>query len=70
MQSLFRMIEAECHSGKILIDGVDIDTLGLDQLRSKLAIIPQVSHRARAGYHVPRVYPPSRFLCCYWCRTP
>lgn len=31
----------EAHSGRILIDGVDISKLGLHALRSKLTIIPQ-----------------------------
>lgn len=39
MSSLFRL--TELNSGTILIDGIDISTLGLRQLRSKLAIIPQ-----------------------------
>ncbi|GJJ75467.1 hypothetical protein EMPS_07825 [Entomortierella parvispora] len=37
--ALFRIIEAA--EGKIVIDGVDISTLGLHRLRSSLAIIPQ-----------------------------
>lgn len=37
--SLFRIIEAA--HGKIVIDGVDISTIGLGTLRSKLTIIPQ-----------------------------
>lgn len=37
--SLFRIIEAA--GGKILIDGLDISTIGLHSLRSKLTIIPQ-----------------------------
>ncbi|KAF9557780.1 hypothetical protein EC968_007434 [Mortierella alpina] len=37
--ALFRIIEAA--EGKIVIDGIDISTLGLHQLRSGLAIIPQ-----------------------------
>uniref|UniRef100_A0A673HVS9 ABC-type glutathione-S-conjugate transporter n=1 Tax=Sinocyclocheilus rhinocerous TaxID=307959 RepID=A0A673HVS9_9TELE len=36
---LFRIIEAS--EGRILIDGIDISTLGLHDLRSRLAIIPQ-----------------------------
>nr|XP_050866832.1 multidrug resistance-associated protein 1 isoform X1 [Vespula vulgaris] len=37
--SLFRILEAA--SGKIIIDGIDIATLGLHDLRTKLTIIPQ-----------------------------
>uniref|UniRef100_A0A8C2I0L7 Uncharacterized protein n=1 Tax=Cyprinus carpio TaxID=7962 RepID=A0A8C2I0L7_CYPCA len=36
---LFRIIEAS--EGRILIDGIDISTLGLHDLRSRLTIIPQ-----------------------------
>ena len=39
--ALFRIIEAA--SGKITIDGLNISTIGLHDLRSKLTIIPQVS---------------------------
>jgi ABC-type multidrug transport system fused ATPase/permease subunit len=39
MLALFRILEAE--AGAIEVDGVDIATLGLDDLRSRLAIIPQ-----------------------------
>ncbi|KAJ3348660.1 hypothetical protein HDU83_001130 [Entophlyctis luteolus] len=39
MQALFRMVEPE--SGSIVIDGVDILKLGLADLRSRIAIIPQ-----------------------------
>ena len=38
--ALYRMLEPLC--GKILIDGIDISTIGLYQLRSMLSIIPQV----------------------------
>ncbi|KAF8436032.1 hypothetical protein L210DRAFT_3632182 [Boletus edulis BED1] len=37
--ALFRIIEAA--SGKILIDGVDIGTIGLHDLRSMISIVPQ-----------------------------
>jgi ABC-type multidrug transport system fused ATPase/permease subunit len=37
--AFFRFLEAE--SGRILIDGLDIASMGLEELRSKLAIIPQ-----------------------------
>ena len=40
MLCLFRMYDLV--SGRILIDGVDISTIGLHTLRRKLAIIPQV----------------------------
>ncbi|CAH6720013.1 oligomycin resistance ATP-dependent permease Yor1p [[Candida] jaroonii] len=39
MTALYRI--AELSEGKIEIDGVDISTLGLNELRSKLSIIPQ-----------------------------
>lgn len=37
--ALFRMVEL--NQGQILLDGLDISTVGLAQLRSRLAIIPQ-----------------------------
>lgn len=40
---LFRIMEAA--EGRIVIDGVDISTLGLHTLRSRLTIIPQVNRK-------------------------
>ena len=39
LMALFRLAESE--SGKIIVDGVDISKLGLKELRSRFAIIPQ-----------------------------
>ena len=41
MLSLWRLVEAS--DGRIVIDGVDIASIGLDDLRSRLALVPQVS---------------------------
>lgn len=38
--ALFRIIEAA--DGSILVDGMDIGHMGLEDLRSRLTIIPQV----------------------------
>jgi len=39
--ALFRILEKA--GGRILVDGVDIANIGLHDLRSRLAIIPQVT---------------------------
>jgi ABC-type multidrug transport system fused ATPase/permease subunit len=38
--ALFRILEKA--KGSIVIDGIDISTIGLHDLRSKITIIPQV----------------------------
>ena len=38
--SLFRIIEAA--EGKIVVDGLEIASIGLNDLRGRLTIIPQV----------------------------
>jgi len=43
--ALFRILEKS--QGSIVIDGIDISTIGLHDLRSKLTIIPQVSTHDR-----------------------
>lgn len=35
------MFKLALNEGSIIVDGLDIDTLGLHELRSKLSIIPQ-----------------------------
>ena len=40
MNALFRIVELS--EGNITIDGVDTSKIGLRQLRTKIAIIPQV----------------------------
>ncbi len=46
MLALFRLIDVT--SGRVLLDGVDVAKIGLDALRSQLAIIPQVRFRCTA----------------------
>ena len=48
--ALFRIIEAT--KGKIVIDGIDISTLGLHTLRSKITIIPQVCTFSKSSQFV------------------
>ena len=45
--ALFRIVEPA--SGKIVIDDVDVSTLGLHDLRSRITIIPQVGELHREG---------------------
>lgn len=41
INSVFRLMELD--GGSIMVDGVDISTIGVRQLRAKMAIIPQAS---------------------------
>lgn len=43
--ALFRIIEAV--SGSIVVDGIDISSIGLQDLRSRITIIPQASNGIR-----------------------
>ena len=43
MNALLRIVEIEADGGKVLIDGIDIKTLGTAVLRSNISIIPQES---------------------------
>jgi ABC-type multidrug transport system fused ATPase/permease subunit len=40
VQLLFRLMEA--HKGRVLLDGIDVSTLGLHELRKCISVIPQV----------------------------
>ena len=46
--ALFRILERA--GGRIVIDGIDIAKIGLQDLRSRLTIIPQVMIKARIAY--------------------
>ena len=39
MMALYRLVEPS--EGRIIIDGTDISTIGLSDLRSRLALVPQ-----------------------------
>lgn len=32
----------EVHKGRVLLDGIDVSTLGLHELRKRISVIPQV----------------------------
>ena len=60
MQALFRLLDHDENS-KIVIDGVDIDSIGLKKLRSSISVIPQVPVLI-SGYTVRENLDPFR-LC-------
>lgn len=51
---LFRIIEAA--EGRILIDDIDISTIGLHDLRNKLTIIPQVCIQKERRYNEHKAF--------------
>ena len=51
--ALFRILERA--GGRIVIDGVDIATVGLQDLRSRLTIIPQVNATLVLNYMGARI---------------
>ena len=60
--ALFRIIEAV--EGFIQIDGINIADIGLQDLRSRITIIPQVSSRWReTKWMMPRLVLVGRTLC-------
>lgn len=64
--ALFRIVEAA--DGKIIIDDIDISTLGLHELRSRITIIPQVCLVEQSdGYLLVVVFCSQSFLLL---RTP
>ncbi len=48
--AIFRIIEAV--GGAILVDNINIEVLGLDDLRSRITIIPQVSKSVGYNYSI------------------
>ena len=52
MMALYRIVEPS--EGRILIDGIDIATIGLFDLRSRLALVPQVG--ACLQPHLQRIF--------------
>lgn len=52
--ALSRFVDSEV--GKIILDGIDITTIGLDDLRSRLTIIPQGDLKVRFPFIKDKQY--------------
>ena len=44
MMALYRIVEPS--SGRVVIDGIDVSSIGLADLRTRLALVPQVDPQA------------------------
>ena len=50
MMALYRIVEPT--SGRIIIDGLDVSEMGLFDLRSRLALVPQVGFSVCSGFWI------------------
>ena len=49
MMALYRIVEPS--GGRIIIDGIDLSTIGLADLRSRLALVTQACHPIFCPFH-------------------